>query len=414
MELFLVILFLLLTGLFAGSETAFLSFDNFMVEIWRKKKSFGHKTVRKFAERPERYLSLTLVGTNISNIAYSSIATLYLLDRGVSNVAVFVILPFVMLLVGEIIPKALFLQLSNRMVLLLSPILAFFEVILFVPMRVTQWIALWISRMFGVTTTGEVSLFTVPDLKALIQEAEAMGIVDKQKRDLIQRILTLQDRRVHDVMTPRTEIAAVDIRNDRPEVRRAMIESGYSRLLVYDRNLDNVLGLVRAKDFLDTEQNITKRIRRAKVVPESISLFTLLREMRKDHKDFALVVDEYGGTAGIITLEDVLEELVGSIEDEYDTEEKAFRQVVPGTILASGRAEVDHINQELGEEIPTGDYATVAGWILDRLGRIPRTGDMEEIDGYSVKILRASKSRIYAVLIRKGEARPGLESQKRT
>jgi len=414
MEVFLIILFLLLTGLFAGSETAFLSFDNFMAELWSRKKKRGSRIVQKFVQRPERYLSLTLVGTNISNIAYSSIATLYLLDRGIPNGAVYVILPFVMLLLGEILPKAIFLQLSNRIVLILSPILAFFEVVLYVPIRITQWIALWISSMFGAPTDSEVSRFTVPDLKALIQEAEAMGVVDKQKRDLIHRILKLQDRRVRDVMTPRTEIAAVEVRSDRSEVKRALVESGYSRLLVYDRDLDHVLGLIRANDLLDSEQDAARRIRRAKVVPESISLFTLLRELRKDHKDFALVVDEYGGTAGIITLEDVLEELVGSIEDEYDTEEKAFRQVVPGTILASGRAEVDHINQELGEGLPTGDYATVAGWILDRLGRIPRTGDMEVIDSYSVKILRASKSRIYTVLIRKSETRQDMERKKMT
>jgi putative hemolysin len=414
MELLIIILFLLLTAFFSGSETAFLSFDNFMVEIWRKQKKTGHKTVQKFVQRPERYLSLTLVGTNISNIAYSSIATLYLLDRGFPNVAVFVILPLVMLLAGEIIPKAIFLQLANRLVITISPLLAFFEIVLFVPMRITQWIALWISKTIGIKIRQEVAFFTVPDLKSLIHEAEAIGLVDKAKRDLIQRILMLQERRVRDIMTPRTEIVAVDVNSEMFEIKKAITESGYSRLVVYEKDLDNVMGTIRAKDFLYATDDITKRIHHAKVVPESISLFTLLREMRKDHKDFALVVDEYGGTAGIITLEDVLEELVGNIEDEYDREEKPFRQIVPGTILASGRAEVDHINLELGEQIPTGDYATVAGWILDRLGRIPRTGDMELIDGYTVKILRASKNRIHSVLIRNENDSVVVEREKRT
>jgi putative hemolysin len=414
MELLIIIIFLLLTAFFSGSETAFLSFDNFMVEIWRKQKKTGHKTVQKFVQRPERYLSLTLVGTNISNIAYSSIATLYLLDRGFPNVAVFVILPLVMLLAGEIIPKAIFLQLANRLVITISPLLAFFEIVLFVPMRITQWIALWISKTIGIKIRQEVAFFTVPDLKSLIHEAEAIGLVDKAKRDLIQRILMLQERRVRDIMTPRTEIVAVDVNSEMFEIKKAITESGYSRLVVYEKDLDNVMGTIRAKDFLYATDDITKRIHHAKVVPESISLFTLLREMRKDHKDFALVVDEYGGTAGIITLEDVLEELVGNIEDEYDREEKPFRQIVPGTILASGRAEVDHINLELGEQIPTGDYATVAGWILDRLGRIPRTGDMELIDGYTVKILRASKNRIHSVLIRNENDSVVVEREKRT
>jgi putative hemolysin len=198
------------------------------------------------------------------------------------------------------------------------------------------------------------------------------------------------------------------------EIKKAITESGYSRLVVYDKDLDNVLGTIRAKDLLDVTNHVTKRIHHAMVMPESISLFTLLREMRKGRKDFALVVDEYGGTAGIVTLEDVLEELVGNIEDEYDREEKPFRQIGPGTILASGRAEVDHINLELAEQIPTGDYATVAGWILDRLGRIPRTGDMEVIDGYTVKILRASENRIFSVLLRNEIESVDAKREKRT
>ena len=414
MELILIIIFLILSALFSGSETAFLSFDNFMVEIWRKKKKRGYGIVQKYIERPERYLSLTLVGTNICNIAYSSVATLYLLEKGFPEGAIFIILPLVILLIGEILPKAIFLQLANKMVLFLSPVLAFFEIVLLIPMRLTQWFALWMGKIIGIQIQKEASFFTIPDLKALIHEAEVIGVVDTTKRDLINRILALQERRVHDIMTPRTEIVAVDAQSGLSETRRIITESGFTRLLVYEKDLDHILGVIRAKDFLQPRENLTEWVRRAKVVPESVSLFTLLREMRKDQKDFALVVDEYGGTAGIVTLEDILEELVGDIEDEYDHEEKSFRQIVPGTILASGRAEVDDINSNIGEMIPTGDYTTVAGWILDRLGRIPRTGDQETIDGHIVKILRASKNRIHAILIRSEERSGNEESKKRT
>jgi CBS domain containing-hemolysin-like protein len=414
MKVLLIIIFLVMTGFFAGSETAFLSFDSYMVEVWRKHKKPGYKIVRRFMERPERYITVTLVGTNICNIAYSSIATIYLLDKGLSNGAVLVLLPFVMLVVGEIIPKALFLQMANRIVLRISQILAVFQVLLFPFIRVMQWFVVQISRMLGIKVQREASFFTVPDLKALIHEAEAIGVVDKGKRELIQRVLTLQETRVRDIMTPRTEIVAVEVGDEVSEVRRVISESGYSRLPVYEKDLDHVLGVIRAKDFFESTKTLAERYHLIRVVPESVSIFSLLREMRRGGNDFAMVVDEHGGTAGLVTLEDILEELVGSIEDEHDTEEKPFRQVVPGTILASGRAEIDEINEEMGDIIPRGDYVTVAGWVLERLGRIPRTGETEKIDHCTVKILRASKNRIYTLLIRIREEPASQETRKRT
>lgn len=403
MELLLVIVFLLLSGFFSGSETAFLTFDNFMVEVWRKKKRRGYKTVLKFVERPERYLSLTLVGTNISNVAYSSIATIYLLNIGLPSEAIFVLLPLVVLLLGEIIPKAVFLQLSNRIVLGISPVLLVFQIIMLPVIRITQWSGVQIGKLVGVDHSQEVSFFSVPDLEALIHEAEAMGIVNKQKRDLIHRTLHLQQGRVRDIMTPRTDIIGIEINSEVSEARKLVLESGYSKLLVYDRDLDHVVGFIGAQDFFQTQRDVSELVHPARVVPESVSLIRLLREMRKDRTNIALVVDEYGGTAGIVSMEDILEELVGDIVDEYDREVKSFRKVGAGTILATGRAEVDDINTELEEIIPPGDYITVAGWVLDRLGRIPATGDVEELDSLQVKILRADKNRIHALLIKFSE-----------
>ena len=400
MEILLIILFLLLSGFFSGSETAYLTFDNFMVEVWRRKKKAGYKTVLKFVERPERYLSLTLVGTNISNVAYSSIATIYLLEKGLPSEAIFVILPFVILLLGEIIPKAVFLQLANRMVLVISPVLLVFQIIMLPVIRITQWFGVRIGKLVGVEATREVSFFSVPDLEALIHEAEVIGVVDKQERDLIQRTLRMHQRRVRDIMTPRTDIVGVDIGSEVSEARKLVLESGYSKLLVYDKDLDHVVGFVGARDFFQAQESLLELVRPARVVPESVSLIRLLREMRKDRTNIVLVVDEYGGTAGLVSMEDILEELVGEIEDEYDREVTSFKKVGPGTILTTGRTEIDDINEELGVIIPSGDYATVAGWVLERLGRIPTTGDEEEIDSFQVKILRADKNRIHALLIR--------------
>ena len=163
------------------------------------------------------------------------------------------------------------------------------------------------------------------------------------------------------------------------------------------------MGFIGAQDFFQTQDNLSEWVRPARVVPESVSLIRLLQEMRKDRTDMALVVDEYGGTAGLVSMEDILEELVGEIVDEYDREVTSFRKAGPGTILTTGRTEVDDINEELGDIIPTGEYTTVAGWVLDRLGRIPATGDEAEIDSYQVKILRADKNRIHALLVRFSE-----------
>jgi CBS domain containing-hemolysin-like protein len=225
-----------------------------------------------------------------------------------------------------------------------------------------------------------------------------------QELQILQNALLFSNTRIRDCMIPRTEVEAVDLSTDIDEVRSKFIETGYSKLIVYQENIDNVIGYISSKEIFKRPQNITEKLSQITFVPESMPANRLLHEFMHDNRSIAVVVDEYGGTSGMVTLEDIMEEIFGDIEDEHDTDDLIERRVRNGEFVFSGRLEIEYVNTKYNLRIPESeDYDTLAGFILFHYQNMPKINDVVKIDLFSIKILKVTHTRIDLVLFRIGE-----------
>jgi CBS domain containing-hemolysin-like protein len=237
-------------------------------------------------------------------------------------------------------------------------------------------------------------LFSKEDIEFLVKESHEAGVVNKKESDIITRVLALGEQRVYEAMRPRTEIVGVDIDSTIDEAITIFIESGYSKIPVYEENLDNIRGVIFAYDIFKSPKNLQNIIREIIFVPETKRSFEMLNEFLNKQVSIAIVVDEFGGTAGLVTMEDIIEELFGEIKDEYDIEEDICRKIASDTYLISGKVEIDYINEKYSLNIPTGDYETIAGFITSKLGRIPLQGENVTIENFNFLIARATNIKI--------------------
>ncbi|HPQ69661.1 MAG TPA: hemolysin family protein [bacterium] len=239
-----------------------------------------------------------------------------------------------------------------------------------------------------------------------LNDLESEGLIDHDESEMMQGILYLDKTEVQDIQVPRTEIAYVDLNDDLREIIRTIINSGHSRLPVVEGDLDNVLGFIHVKDLLaywdkPDEFSLERVLRRIMIVPETKKIDALLREFQERHEQFALVLDEFGGTSGLITIEDILEEVFGEIEDEYDRQEPRILNQNENSVTVSGRFEIEKVGEILAQEVPEGDYITVGGWIVDRIGRMPQDKEKFTLDGFDVEVVAASDKLIRKVCISK-------------
>lgn len=231
-------------------------------------------------------------------------------------------------------------------------------------------------------------------MKTLIDESHEAGIVNKKESDIIGRVLALSDQRVYEAMRPRTEIVGIETGMSVSETLDLFIESGFSKLPVYEENLDNIRGVVYAYDLFKLPADIKSITREVMFVPETKKSYEMLNELLDKRVSIAVVIDEFGGTAGIVTTEDLIEELFGEIKDEYDIEEYICRKIRPDTYLVSGMIEIDYLNEKYDLKLPHGDYETIAGFIIEKLGRIPAQGENVVIDNLNFLIARALPSKL--------------------
>jgi CBS domain containing-hemolysin-like protein len=240
-----------------------------------------------------------------------------------------------------------------------------------------------------------LQIFDKEDIQNLIEESSEAGRMNEDQSDIISRVIEIREQRVYEAITPRTAIVGVDITSTIEEVTDKFIESGYSKLIVYDENLDNIKGMILLKDLFNNPKTLSEMIREVVFVPDTKKSLEMLNEFLEKQFTLAVVVDEFGGTAGIITIEDLIEELFGEISDEYDEEEKVVRQLDNTTYILSGKVEIDFLNEEYNFNIDEeGDFETIAGFITAKLGRIPVKGETFKIDHYSILILKSDRTKI--------------------
>ena len=411
----LILLMLVLSAFFSGSEIAFVTANRLKSEVRARQAGGLGRIVQGFLADPATFLTTTLVGNNVALVVYSMLMSLTLeppltaffegtlgLDDPAAWVLVTqtVIAALVVLVFGEVIPKSLLRQPPGRVLMALAG-----------PLKVTYWVlwlpikaAGWVSGLFVRRAEGEASTFKQfvrRDFELVIRESRETGTLDldEEESEILSNVFELRSLRVKDSMIPRTEIMAVEEGASLDEVRQTFIDTGFSRLPVYRESIDKIVGVVLAHDLFHAPESLAAILRPARVVPESKPARDLLFDFLQGGATLAVAVDEYGGTAGIVTLEDLLEELFGDIRDEHDPAAAPIRRVDERTVLVHGRVEVEDLAAAEGVVLDTGDYDTVAGFVLGHIGSVPAERDAFEHAGHRFTIVKASPNRIEAVRI---------------
>lgn len=400
MEILLIIIALILSAFFSGSETAYLTANKIRIEVLFRRKARGIKYVYDFITNSERFIVTTLIGNNLSNVLFSSFIVL-LLRESMGESLIVLISSLTVLIFGEIIPKVIARESADHVIVHISFILRIFYFI-FYPVGVF-FISFsnFLFRIFRLPNEQKMeNILTRRDVKRIIREGEIHGIIESSEHKIISRIFDLNKKRVKETMVPRTEIMAVEKNLSIAKLRKLIYQSGFSRLPVYEGNIDSIIGVVYAKDLFHFPKKLEEIIQEIRFVPETKSAYELLQEFRQNKNSIAIALDEYGGTAGLVTLEDVIEELFGEIYDEFDIDHKhMYYRLNPTTIIMDARAEIDEINDKFKIRIPEGDYTSIGGFVIETLGTIPEPKEGIELENCKIIVEKASEKRVIAVKI---------------
>lgn len=397
-DILILIILLLASGFFSGSEIAFVVANKIKIEIKARRENFSAKSVMYFMSKPQNFFSTILIGNNVTNIAYASIATIFLSTFfGLEEYSILLITTFSLLIFGELLPKYFSRELAERVILTFALPLRILTFLIYPFVKLTSSIAEILTKSANVNEENISNLFQKEDIQTLVSESHEAGIVNKKEIDIINRVLELGEQKVYEAMRPRTEIIGVETESSVEDVINVFIESGFSKLPVYEENLDNIKGVVFAYDMFKLPNSINEIIREVNFVPETKKSIEMLNEFLSSRNSIAIVVDEFGGTAGIVTIEDLIEELFGEIKDEYDIEDDLCRKIADNIYLISGKVEIDFINEQYNINLPYGEYETIAGLITSSTGKIPMQGETVVINNLTFLIIRASTKKIEMV-----------------
>src|SRR5690606_26163138 len=416
MAILLIVLTLALIAFFSGAEIAFATTNRLRPEVRAQRGGFLGQTVRRFLHDPPSLLTTTLAGGTAALVAYATLVGVALdgpltafwsgalgteAVAGLVLVSQVVLAALFALVFGVLVPKALLHAPGERVVFALALPLRLACWLLLPLVRAAAWASGVLVRVFG-EPAESVRQFLRRDLERVVREAGGLDpAAGGEETEILANVFELRTLRVRDSMVPRTEIQAVEESVGLDALRQRFIETGLSRLPVYREHIDQVVGVVLAHDLFHAPASLAAILRPVQVVPESKPVRDLLFSFLQNGTTLAVVIDEYGGTAGIVTVEDLLEELFGDIRDEHDPAQAPMRRIDEHTVAASGRVELDALEEAFGIALPEGDYDTVAGFLLDRLGTIPAEREAFDLAGYRFTVLKASANRIEAVRIMK-------------
>jgi len=397
-DIILLLILLLICGFFSATEIAFVTGNKLKIEIRARKKNLAAKSALYFTNDPRTFFSTILLGSTILNITFASLSALFLSSVfGLNEINILIISTLVMLIFGELLPKYLSREIADRVVFIAAIPLRLFSFILSPLVKITSSVSTLFIKSASTGNDRLAYLFDKEDIETLVLESHEAGVVNKKESDIISRVLEVGDQRVYEAMRPRTDVVGIDIDCTIDEALDIFIDSGYSKLPVFEDSLDNIKGVIFAYDLFKFPPNLKSIIREIIFVPETKRSFDMLNEFLSKRVSIAVVIDEFGGTAGIVTVEDIIEELFGEIKDEYDVEEDILRKISANSYLISGRVEVDMLNEKYNLNIPDGDYETIGGYVTSRLGRIPAQGENVHIDNFDILIARGNHTKIEVI-----------------
>jgi len=397
------VFFLIMVAFFAGSEMALVSSNKVRLRHLRRKGSRGARIATDMLSRPEIFLTTILVGTNLSLVACTFVATRMLEDvfGDVGKVGSTFIVASAVLVIGEIIPKSFARRQPERFGIVVSPILVPVRKALFPLIFLSNWGAKGLLAVFGTSLHEARPIVSRLAFRSAIQAGEDEGILGARDRRIISTVLDFWRKPVREIMVPRMEMVCAPLDTSYKEMARLLAETGHSRIPVYEGNIDNIKGVVVAVDLLEEQGWGAQRVMRPiRFVPEEKNCATLLDELKRDETHTAIVVDEHGGTKGLVSLEDLVEELIGEIRDEHDKELKGFEKIARRVIIADGSARIADLERQYHVSLPKGEYETIGGLLIDTAGEIPRVGRTFKFDGISIVVIDSSDRKVEKVRIR--------------
>ena len=405
---------LVLSAFFSSSEAAFLSLQRTRIAHLLSEGVPGARRVANMLNEPERLLSTILLGNNLVNVAFSAVITVIVVDRaGEGNEGIAVVIATILgtvtlLMLGETIPKTIAIRKSERLAFLYSYPLKWGEYLLLPFVLILQWITKMISRRVGVTQEDQRSITEV-ELRTLIDIGVGEGEFEHDEAERLKGVFRFGDRQVRDVMTPRPEIVFVQRGSTVREFLKTYAEHSHTRFPVYWDTTDNVVGVLSLKDILRSlavngltdEDSVTNVIRDVHFVPETKGIAELFDELRRSGNQMAIAVDEFGGVAGLVTLKQLIEDVMGRVGEEGIGAEEEMTLVGQDTYEVDGGMSIDEARDRLELDIEEGGFETVAGWALERLGHIPTQGESFEADGFTVEIIEMDNLKIDAIRLTK-------------
>ena len=405
-RLLLIGILLVCSAFFSGAEAALFSLNTVQVERLRERGGVVGRMIATLLQRPTNLIITFLVGNEIVGVALAVTATslaLLLYGEGGEYMAI-VATTIMLLLCGEVTPKSLAVRYPERISRRIAwPIQAFAYAI--TPLR---WgLRKLVDVVIGAHAKRPISLITTEEFKTLVEISEDEGVIDQRERHLIQRVFEFAGHRVYEIMTPRTDIFALEVSEALTTALPKIKDNRFSRIPVYEGTIDQIIGILYAKDLLpysrhpELEVKLRDLLHAVFFVPESKRIDDLLREFQRNKVHMAIVVDEYGGVSGLVTMEDALEELVGEIVDEFDIEEILYRQVDPQTYVVSARLPLDEFNATLGVSIPREDADTIGGHVFHLFGELPKHGESVSAHGLTFTIEHIKGTRILEIRVRR-------------
>ena len=437
-EIFILIILVLINAFFAASEIAFISLNDAKIDIEAKDGNKKAKKIKRMLENPSKFLATIQIGITFAGFLSSAFAAerfagelspvLYnwipAISLGAWNkvaiIIITIILSYFTLIFGELVPKRIAMKYSEQIAYGSIGVIRAISIVMSPFVRFLTFSTNIVSKIFGVSENEEETV-TEEEIRMMVDVGEEKGAIDEEEKTMINNVFEFNDKIVSEIMVPRTEIYAVDMNESISESIEGMTENEdfrYSRIVVYEDNIDNVKGIVYLKDILLSGKNkntkIKNLVKEAYFVPDSKPVNELFEEMRKNRKQIAIAVDEYGGTSGLVTMEDILEEIVGEIYDEYDEVEDIYQEIDENTFILSGSMAIYEVEGLLNIEIEDGDYDTLSGYLVEQLGRIPDEKEKKlvvETPDITYKIEEIKDKRITKVKACRNNPKPEEENE---
>ena len=435
-QIVLLFILILVNAFFAMSEIAIISLNDSKIEKMAENGHKKAKQIMRLTENSSSFLSTIQIGVTLAGFLTSASASQVFAQRltdavspilpdsipvslihSISVVLITLIMSYFSLVFGELAPKRIAMQVPEKISFLAVGPLLFVAKITKPAVKLLSFSTNLVVRIFGFDPNSDEETVTEEEIRMMVDVGQEKGVIEDTQKEMIDNIFEFDDIDVSDIMTHRTDMYAVEANDSLQNVIDISVEQGYSRIPIYDDDPDNIIGIAYIKDLIQyigkslPENGLRSIMRKAYYVPESKKCGQLFKEMSESHVQMAIVVDEYGGTAGLVTLEDLLESIVGNIQDEYDNEDEEISRIDDATFTIDGTTDIEEVGDLIGVTFPEGDYDTLGGYIISRLGFLPSDGEMNslEFENFRFTVLSVEDRRIGKVKV---EILPGAKTEK--